>query len=693
MNRHIKMIFLIILCATSVEAQYNKIDSLTALLKEQNADSLTVEIYRSLAAAYTFLSLDTSLYYNQLTYDLAKKNKLFDRQVRAQINTGFIYNRQGKRDKGKECIKQSLDFSKSIQDTALMALSMCCLGDIERDLGEFEEAIKYYQTAFDWALLSHNNRNLQIINNSLGVVNLELGRFEEAIPYFKQAAAISKRNNTPVASALYKMNLGAAYAELGKSELAIAELKEVIEFLPVEEDAPTIALCYSNTADALNDLGRYQEALEATQKAYSISVKYDCKDVFIEVFYEKSVALLGLKKYTPAIQAAQEGIEWIEKRGPITRKPRLYKVLAEAHFYTQNTNEAIIWERKYSMLQDSLHRIDKNQEIERLEISFQSKQKDAENALLREEKKNQYLVIKQRTRIAIVTALVLLLSSIILFQLYLAKNKSKQMNKELGEQVRIRTSELEDSNKQLVQSNQELERFAYIASHDLKEPLRTMGSFISLIENKIRNKSYDGLEDHIFFVKKNNKQMYQLVEAILEYSKMNFKQNPSMEITDLNKEVTNLCSTLKLIDWKSGQVIFKDLPTIQFYPIVLKIVLKNLIENAIKFNESKKPTVHISTNTTDDNFNIIVTDNGIGISAEYHHKIFDMFIRLHNRQDYEGAGMGLAFCKKVLSNNGGEISVQSKENEGSTFTIKLPLKVLQLPVKENSSLMPEHNVI
>ena len=151
-----------------------------------------------------------------------------------------------------------------------------------------------------------------------------------------------------------------------------------------------------------------------------------------------------------------------------------------------------------------------------------------------------------------------------------------------------------------------------------------------------------------------------------------------MEKTDLRKEVENVCSMLgETMINQNVEVFFHALPTIQYYPFVIKVVLKNLIENGIKYNKSNNPVIQIDYTQEGETFKLLVSDNGIGIAPKYHHKIFDMFVRLNNRNEYNGTGMGLAFCKKILTNNGGGITVESEEGKGSKFIVTLPAKIIK----------------
>ena len=250
------------------------------------------------------------------------------------------------------------------------------------------------------------------------------------------------------------------------------------------------------------------------------------------------------------------------------------------------------------------------------------------------------------------------------------------MNSVLEDKVKDRTEELENSNILLKQSNEELKRFAFIASHDLKEPIRNMGSFISLIKRRLIQKEDTELVEYIEYAQKSNMQMFDLVDSILDYSKLESKQSIKKEVLSLQKVVDDVCLMIPpSICGKQVEVNYSNLPDIVFDKSTLITVIKNIIENGLKYNESDRPKVDISHKVNQGNLTLFIKDNGIGISEEFYAKIFEMFTRLHNRDAYSGSGMGLAFCKKLLESHNGSIRVESSEGQGSTFIISFPTEI------------------
>jgi light-regulated signal transduction histidine kinase (bacteriophytochrome) len=239
-----------------------------------------------------------------------------------------------------------------------------------------------------------------------------------------------------------------------------------------------------------------------------------------------------------------------------------------------------------------------------------------------------------------------------------------------------RTIELKAANEKLRKSNEELEQFTYLASHDLKEPLRNISSFVTLIQRRIKKINIPELNEYFDFVILNTKRMYSLVEDVLVLSRINNHEPLASSPVDLNDVIQDVQMGLDtLIREKKAHITTDHLPTVEAPRAHLFLVFKNLIENGIKYNESVKPQVHIyySIHQEKNCYQFTVSDNGIGVDIKYQTQIFEMFKRLNNREKYTGSGMGLAICKKILARYGGEIWIQSEENKGSTFYFTLPV--------------------
>ena len=226
---------------------------------------------------------------------------------------------------------------------------------------------------------------------------------------------------------------------------------------------------------------------------------------------------------------------------------------------------------------------------------------------------------------------------------------------------------------QLEKSNKELERFAYIASHDMKAPLRNIISFLGLIERKLKKHEDNDIHEFIHFASSNARYMHSLVQDILEYSKIS-KINEVFEPVDLNEILGAIKSDFfEYILERNATINFEKLPVINANKTQIYQLFQNIIENGIKYNENPVPTINITVTKENERLKIAFNDNGIGISNEFHQQIFEMFKRLHNNTVYQGTGIGLAICKKIMEIHQGDIQVLSNENEGSTFILDFPL--------------------
>ncbi|MDO9185487.1 MAG: PAS domain S-box protein [Bacteroidia bacterium] len=241
---------------------------------------------------------------------------------------------------------------------------------------------------------------------------------------------------------------------------------------------------------------------------------------------------------------------------------------------------------------------------------------------------------------------------------------------DITDRKKIQT-ELDNKTKELARSNTELEQFAYIASHDLQEPLRMVTSYLQLLENRYKDKLDQDAKDFISFAVDGSNRMRSLIHSLLEYSRIN--RVKAFEIIDVNillKEVLENLSTA--IKENKATININDLPKINGDPILINQLFQNLIQNAIKFKNTRNPEIDISCKEEKDEYIFSVKDNGIGIQKEYIDKIFIIFKRLHSKEEYPGTGMGLAICKKIVERHGGKIWVESEFGKGSTFyfTIK-----------------------
>lgn len=238
-------------------------------------------------------------------------------------------------------------------------------------------------------------------------------------------------------------------------------------------------------------------------------------------------------------------------------------------------------------------------------------------------------------------------------------------------------NKLKDYTKKLEQSNKELERFAYIASHDMKTPLRNIVSFLNLIQRRLKNHDDKDVHEFIEFASSNARYMHSLVEDILEFSKISKIENSFVEV-DLHEVVLNIINHLQnYIQEKQATIQFEGLPTILANDTQIHQLFQNLIENGIKYNTSDTPVVTINTEYNKTHVRIVFEDNGIGIPEVFREQIFEMFKRLHNNSSYQGTGIGLAICKKIIDLHNGQIYVEESREKGSKFIVDFPISIIK----------------
>jgi len=238
--------------------------------------------------------------------------------------------------------------------------------------------------------------------------------------------------------------------------------------------------------------------------------------------------------------------------------------------------------------------------------------------------------------------------------------------RDIAQQIRD-DDELKRSHQALAERNEELQQFAYVASHDLREPLRTVRSFCELFRENYQGQLDEQADRWIDFMVDGVSRMHNLIDDLLTYSRLESHAKPTVS-TDLNKILVNVLKDMKVsLGENAAEITCDTLPTLQVEPTQTAQLFQNLIDNSVKYRRDESLRIHVGAKQTGGHWTFSVSDNGIGIEPEFHDKVFEMFKRLHPRDKYSGTGIGLAVCRKIVHRHGGRMWLESEAGDGTTF--------------------------
>ncbi|SDJ88841.1 sensor histidine kinase [Natronorubrum texcoconense] len=231
---------------------------------------------------------------------------------------------------------------------------------------------------------------------------------------------------------------------------------------------------------------------------------------------------------------------------------------------------------------------------------------------------------------------------------------------------------LERVQTQLEESNERLEQFAYVASHDLKEPLRMVSSYLQLVDSRYADELDEEGEEFLEYAVDGAERMREMIDDLLEYSRIETRGEP-FEPVDLGGVMDDVRKNLELrLEETDADLEVEDLPRVEGDASQLQQLFQNLLSNAVAYSGEEPPRVTVTAERDGDEWIVSVSDEGIGIDSADQKRIFRIFQRLHSHEEYEGTGIGLALCQRIVERHGGDIWVDSEPDEGATFSVALP---------------------
>ena len=537
----------------------------------------------------------------------------------------------GETESAQDCFYELLDFAKTNRDTSLMAQSVGSLGKLFGMQKDYENAEKY---ALEFLELIPDKKPVHKVNGYVELISLYL-------------------ENESIDKAEY-------YSEIA---LKLADSLNLVEFqVELLLNSVSVNIHRENAKVALE---KYRKAYDIAEKTGNRNSQKLCKQSYAEI-------LVFQQRYSEALSVYEQFIEEGDEVDVVPSELlEYYQSASRVANLNGNFEIAFQYVRKANQIEDDLFVEEQKGKSQYLRIKFDAEQKEKDNIL----RTSQVMQKQFQNKILYGLILIFVIGTLFLIAAFLQKRK---YNRLLESEVRNRTTDLESANKSLQTLNVELSEFNNILSHDLKEPLRNIVGFSQMAKRELSMLNgipKERLVEYLDYINMGGKQLDTLIRDVSNFQSIEDVSTSELQLVDVNLVVTSVMESVKcLLEEKDAAVEYDDLPSVYSNETLLFLVFKNLIENGVKFNSSKSPSVRIQYEQANGFHIFHLKDNGIGIAPEFHDRVFGMFKRLHDRGTYEGSGLGLNIVAKIVRKLGGSIViVESDVNKGSVFKMRLPI--------------------
>ncbi len=635
-------------------------------------------------------STEEALKYANRALELAYRENMDSSLVQAYDILGKCHYFNGAIYQAIDCYEKGLNIAYERGDQRQIAVLQNGLGVAFNKKGEFEKALEHFYKSLEIMESSGNDRMAASIRSNIGALHKEMKQYDDAIDNYSKALAVMQRYKDRRGISHVYNNLGDVYSETNDYEKAISFYRNSLSL--------KLELGFSRSAiNTLSNMGRlflaevmYDSAEVYFDRALAMAQSEKNPYLIQKIYEGKSEIYLAKGAYAQARISYEKSLEIAQLNGERPEVAELSKKLAEVYALLGNYEKAYQHEKLHAELRDSIYTEESQRQVADMQARRKLQEKEAEIKNLQQDE----AFTRLKLTFSILISIFFVLSFLALYVRFKEKKRSnvlledknhairdtyallERRTREISDQndlLKQQTEEIHHQNELLKQSNSDLEQFAYVASHDLREPLRTIRSYMQLLQKRYEEKLDASAKEFIDYAVKGAFRMDQLLRDLLDYSRIGRTRlivSP-VPLDSLVEEVLHNLS--RQIDDSNAVINVGKLPVVNGHESQLEQLFQNLLSNALKFSGNKPPEISISSETKDHEAVISITDNGIGIDDRYRDKIFTIFQRLHTQEKYQGTGIGLAICKRVVQQHGGELWFESEMGKGTTFYVSLPL--------------------
>lgn len=661
---------------------YRRVDSLLAVVIHK---AETTENYEALIDAKT-LKASSLFDRNRLKEALeiiSGNMKRIEKQgsslqkMKALIQLSNIHFMQNRNSEGLEALNEASALAPEVEDENAVATVYASRA---RAIASHDpvEAMKLYYQALEIFTEQNDLRNEAVLRNNIGQIYHRQDKFELALEEYETATKLNREiGNNKELAANYN-NISNALSELERYEAATDSLLKSIEINKKLGISPSLIRNYYNLAQIYLDTGEYEEAYSYYSQAYEESNSINFLPGVMFHAIGLADVMLRMKEYSEVQQYIDESRELAERLENLEILARGWSVQESLLEELGDYQGALSASREEQAYSDSLDRIRRDREFEEVRATYEVDLKSAENELLRKELSYQESLSRnQRLLLVVLVAGVLLIAGF-LVAIFRNQRKLEKTYKSLKQKTRVisgKNKQLEKLNEELKQLNADKDRLIDIIVHDLRNPLFGVIGFLDVISETVTNKTE---KEHLEMARSSAYRLNNLINSLLDVNSLEKNADElDMEKVNLKEPVGNTISNFKEIARKKDITIYNDLISLQVetYPPYLVRILDNLISNAIKFSPLH---THIRVDTKQsgsDTWQLMVTDNGPGLTEYDKERLFQMFGKLSARptSGEESTGLGLYVVKMLVGRLNGKITVESEEGQGSSFICEFPI--------------------
>jgi signal transduction histidine kinase len=556
-----------------------------------------------------------------------------------------------------------LSLSEKINDYEMTASSYHGLGMLHRETGIYDKAINYFLKSLEISVKMQSQKNIIVSHLDISETYLKAKDFDKALIHIEKAYKFAVLQNNQSKDDLEPKsqlaNVLKCYGEIlferGDTEGALKKYEEAL----VVNQALDVKANIARTLMLIADVHFKKKEFEQVASTYKICLNYEAQ--LLEGDQAKLHYKIGVF-YRQQNRDADAEAEFL-KSLKIAEKLDIKEIAQPAnyqmfliYFEKHDNSRALGYLNIANALNDSLFNANKIRRTAEMELKFDTEKRENEINTLR----------ARETRFLLVVSISAFLM-IVLFLGFLIQMRGRSFSA-----MKIKNDEIQQQYKRLEESNEILSQFAYVAAHDLKEPLRSIGSYVGLIQMKYAKDLPPDAKEYMQFVNSGVKRMYSLLTDLLDFSQV-ISQQPGAEVIRPDEVLEDVKANLRnAIESKNAQVVCMDnLPSIRMNRSHLLQLFQNLIGNALKFTTGM-PIVKIDGKEENGNVVLTIEDNGIGINKEYRNKVFVLFQQLNKKDKFDGTGIGLTICKNIVEKYNGRIWFDSEENIGTKFYISIP---------------------